>query len=74
MEHYAPSERGGGAIDKSLMNGTGLISPTSRKRPRADSAADDSRRPSPTMRSKIGVGQDSLDPNGDAHGPGIKEE
>ncbi|KAH0836882.1 hypothetical protein J3R83DRAFT_8681 [Lanmaoa asiatica] len=74
MEHYSPSERGGGNIDKGMTNGTGLISPPSRKRPRTDSVADDSRRPSPIMRGKAGVGQDSLDPNGDAHRPGIKEE
>lgn len=74
MEHYSPSERGGASIDKGMTNGTGLISPPSRKRPRADSVADDSRRPSPITRGKASVGQDSLDPNGDAHGPGIKEE
>lgn len=74
MEHYSPSERGGGNAEKSMTNGTGLISPPSRKRPRANSMADDSRRPSPITRGKAGVGQDPLDPNGDTHGPGIKEE
>ena len=73
MEHYTSSERGGN-LDKSLVNASGLISPPSRKRRRADSVADDGQRPSPTTRAKAGVGQDSLDANGDAHGPGIKEE
>jgi len=71
MEHYTSSERGGN-LDKIMVNSTGLISPSSRKRPRADSVADDSR--SPITRAKVGVGQDSLDANGDVHGPGIKEE
>jgi len=81
VEHYTPSERvgGGGNFDKGGMMANGgsglLLSP--RKRPRADSGTLDSRRPSPTMRGKAAgiVGaQDSIDPNGDAHGSGIKEE
>jgi len=67
MEHYAPSERGG--IDKGIVNGTG-VSPTSRKRLRTDSIAEDGRRPSPGSRNKLGIGQDT----NDLHGPGIKEE
>lgn len=73
MEHYAPSERGGGTMDKSMMKGAVLLSPSSRKRPRAGSVSEDGRRTSPITRSKIGVGQDGLNPNSD-HGPGIKEE
>lgn len=70
MEHYAPSERGG--VDKGVVNGTGL-SPTSRKRPRADSVVEDGRRPSPSLRGRLGIGQDGLNAN-DLHGSGIKEE
>lgn len=73
VEHYTSSERSGN-IDKNMTNGSGLMSPSSRKRPRADSAADDSRRPSPITRGKTGMGRNSLDANGDAHGPGVKEE
>jgi MADS-box transcription factor len=73
VEHYTSSERGGN-IDKSMTNGTGVISPSSRKRPRADSVAEGNGRPSPTTRAKTGLGLDSLDANGDAHGPGVKEE
>ncbi|KAG6381838.1 hypothetical protein JVT61DRAFT_448 [Boletus reticuloceps] len=73
VEHYTSSERGGN-IDKTMTNGTGLMSPSSRKRPRPDSDGVESRRPSPTTRSKVGVGQGSLDTNNDAHGPGVKEE
>jgi len=72
VEHYTSSERSG-TMDKNMTNGTG-ISPPSRKRPRADSVAEDSRRPSPTTRVKTGIGLDGLDVNGDPHGPGIKEE
>ncbi|KAF8553009.1 hypothetical protein OG21DRAFT_1464749 [Imleria badia] len=72
VEHYTSSERDG-TIDKSTTNGSGLISPSSRKRPRADSIAGD-RRPSPITRSKASIGRNSLDVNGDAHGPGVKEE
>lgn len=74
LEQYSPSERSGGNIDKSMTNGTGLVSPPSRKRLRADSVADDGRRSSPIMRGKAIVGQDPLVLNGDARGPGIKEE
>ncbi|KAG9313261.1 hypothetical protein JVU11DRAFT_6726 [Chiua virens] len=74
IDHYTSSERGGGNIDKGMVNGTGLISPPSRKRPRADSTTNDSRRPSPNARIKAGIIQDSLDLNGDARGAGIKEE
>jgi MADS-box transcription factor len=73
MEHYTSSERGGN-LDKSMTSSTGLISPQSRKRPRVDSVADNTRRPSPITRAKASVGQDSLDASGDARGPGIKEE
>ncbi|KAF8141351.1 hypothetical protein EV363DRAFT_1126540, partial [Boletus edulis] len=38
VEHYTSSERGGN-IDKTMTNGTGLVSPSSRKRPRPDSDA-----------------------------------
>ncbi|KAF9224216.1 hypothetical protein BS17DRAFT_780664 [Gyrodon lividus] len=73
IDHYNSAERGGGG-DKSLGNGMGLVSPRSRKRPRANSGVDEGRRPSPTARGATGVVKDKMDPSHNAIGQPVKEE
>jgi MADS-box transcription factor len=71
VEHYNSAERGGGG-DKSITNGSTLVSQI-RKRPRANSGVDEGRRLSPTARGG-GLLQDKLDPSNGAVGHPTKEE
>jgi MADS-box transcription factor len=73
IDHYNLSERGGGG-DKGAVNGTGHVSPQSRKRPRASSGVDEGRRPSPTARAATGIVKDRMDPSNNTIGQPGKEE
>ncbi|KAF8835747.1 hypothetical protein BDN67DRAFT_992350 [Paxillus ammoniavirescens] len=73
IDHYNLSERGGSG-DKGAVNGTGHVSPQSRKRPRANSGVDEGRRPSPTARGATGIVKDRMDPSNNTIGQAGKEE